>query len=73
MGEGGASIGKRSQMEGYAESCGEGACPRWVAKRPPVFFRVHHMHRICDGFAAERGQAPSPQWIANIDPPRCDA
>jgi hypothetical protein len=41
--------------------CGEGACPRWAAKRPPTFFQTYIACRIYDGCAAERGQAPSPQ------------
>ncbi|VVO71457.1 hypothetical protein PS854_01313 [Pseudomonas fluorescens] len=60
MGEGWASIGKGSRLR-YHIPCGEGACARRVAKRPPAFFLEYLVSRYYDGFAAEREQAPSPQ------------
>ncbi len=47
-------------------SRGEGARPRWGAKRPPAFPQSHRMCRIGDCCAAERGQAPSPQVRASL-------
>ncbi len=47
-------------------SRGEGACPRWGAKRPPAFLQSHRMCRFGDCCAAERGQAPSPQVSASL-------
>jgi len=40
---------------------GEGACSRWVAKRPPATYPDTPHWQVCDCCAAEREQAPSPQ------------
>ncbi|MFS2096137.1 hypothetical protein ACCC96_24320, partial [Pseudomonas sp. Pseusp11] len=61
-------------FEAIAALCGEGACSRWAAKRPPSFFQSNLIARFCDCSAAEREQAPSPQKsapgpLANPHPP----
>ena len=46
------------------DGCGEGACPRWGAKRPQAASTVRLMNLSAfmgDCYAVERGQAPSPQ------------
>ncbi|VVM46794.1 hypothetical protein PS659_00578 [Pseudomonas fluorescens] len=52
-------------------NCGEGACPRWGAKRPQnpdtMLLQKSPEFRFCGRCATERGQAPSPQgFVGNL-------